>query len=148
MINAGRRYTELDEKDGWYTGPAQFFMTQSGGGIDKSIHPNQVPHKFAGLGQGHPERNSLSEIRREEACDPVTKFSGQAASVHVRQAERARLLDFGSDQIRQRRRQCAIVALHVELEVEPQAAGIPVGGTQECPELVDHHQFGVIERRR
>ena len=30
-------------------------------------------------------------MRREEPRDPVTKFSGQAASVHIRQAERSRV---------------------------------------------------------
>jgi hypothetical protein len=60
------------------------------------------PHHVGLLAiETHPERNSLSEIRREKACDPVTEFSGQGASVHIRQAERARLLDFGSDQISQ-----------------------------------------------
>ena len=67
--------------------------------------------------------------------------------VHIRQAERPRLPDLGTHQIRQRRRQYAVVALHVELEVEPQAARIPVGGTLKRPKLLDQQQLGMIERR-
>ena len=33
----------------------------------------------------------------------------------------------------------AIVNFHVELEVQPQAAGIPIARADECPQTVDDH---------
>ena len=39
------------------------------------------------------------------------------------------------------------VALHVELEVQPEAAGVPIGAADQAPGAVDGYQLAVIERR-
>ena len=42
----------------------------------------------------------------------------------------------------------AVVAFDVELEIEPQAAGVPIGRADERPDAIDDHQLGVVEGRR
>ncbi len=53
--------------------------------------------------------------------------------------------DLGVDERLDARPEHAVVALDVELEVQAQAARVPVGGTDEAPRAVDHHELGVIE---
>ena len=58
------------------------------------------------------------------------------------------MLQFGAGQIGERCGQLAAVAFQVELEVEPQTSGVPIGGANERPETIHYHEFAVIERRR
>ena len=66
-------------------GPACGIEGQPGAAIKS--RPRNRRLTFATLGD---ERKSVSKIGREQAHDPVTKSSAQAASLHIRQAERLR----------------------------------------------------------
>src|SRR5437667_10156136 len=90
---------------------------------------------------------SSSKIRHEEARKRVSQLDAEGAAVHFCERDRGGLLEFLFDLLLERAGQRAIVALHVELEVEPKAAGVEVCRTQKRPRAVDHDQLRVVERR-
>src|SRR2546430_6151046 len=89
-----------------------------------------------------------SEVRRKKASQSVPQLDGQRPRVDFLERELVRGGDARLDQAVEVRAELDAVALHVELEVEPQAARVPVGGAEQRPRAVDHHQLRVVERAR
>ena len=71
----------------------------------------------------------------------------ERARVHFLERDLPCRRDARADEIVERRGARAAVELHIELEVETQAAGISVGRADERPLPVDDQQLAVVERQ-
>src|SRR5690606_21271681 len=93
-------------------------------------------------------REVWSQKRRREARDAIAQSDGQIATVHVMQSESPCCLESAIEPLRQHSRQLFAIAFHIELEVESQAARVPVGRTNQRPRVIHEHELVVIERWR
>src|SRR5262245_54514643 len=68
-----------------------------------------------------------SQVGGKEPRDAIAELDRQAAAVDIREGDRLGVLHFPPDQLIERGREGGAVAFEVELEVQPQAARVPVG---------------------
>ena len=84
----------------------------------------------------------------EQTGHPVAQADGQRAGAQRLRRYLARRITSGIKKGFQPRRQRGVVHLHIELEVQAQAARIPISRTQAAPLAVYQHQLAVVERAR
>src|SRR5579863_10009546 len=89
-----------------------------------------------------------SEIRLRQPSDAVPQAVQYRATLDLREWQQPAPGDLGVDDGVEPRRKLGRVALEVVLEIESQAAGVPVRRANERPGIVDDKQLRVIERRR
>src|SRR5262245_57549463 len=86
------------------------------------------------------------QVWREQPRDAVAHLDRQRPRIDLSERVRARLLDARFHHRVEVRAELDAVALDVELEVEAQAACVPVGRAEQEVGAVHHHQLGVVER--
>lgn len=88
-----------------------------------------------------------SQKWREQAEEGVAQLGGVTSRVDVGERDFARAAEFGGDDFAHLTGKLAAIGFDVQFEIEPKAASVPVGRTNQDPVTVDDHQLRVVERR-
>jgi hypothetical protein len=94
-----------------------------------------------------PERQPTAEVRGKEPKSAVSEARGEGSRPEFIEGHLPGVPTFPVQRDPHLGGKLLTVALQVELEVELEAPGIPVGRAQEDPRAVHDHHFGVVERR-
>src|SRR5258708_6360136 len=84
------------------------------------------------------------KIRRQQPRRVVAQAQQERIAVELGQQE----LAAAARGLAELAGEAVVLDLDGELEVQPEAAGVPVGAADQRPGIVDRHQLGMIERRR
>jgi hypothetical protein len=87
------------------------------------------------------------QVREHEAGEAVAEADGEGAGIDVGERDFAGSGAFVVDEAGELCGEGAVVGFDVEFEIEAEAAGVPIGGADEGPDIIDDHEFGMVEGR-
>jgi len=80
------------------------------------------------------------------AHNNITQTNGKASSIDIGQRDFACRLCFAVNNLVQFHRKIRTVTLHVKFKIQTQTPRIPVGGTDQGPNIVNDHHLGMVKR--